>query len=191
MLIGQVLDLEPFTLQYRTAEFNITYLNHHFKRYYHLASNMTPRHHQPRSGLQSYFKILWDVFVLFSYHERAGDIFVMPYWKVQSGLLSTLSHPDPTRWSQVGCGWIWMDIRPDHTFQQGVTNDTTWPSGQAQIWKSDSMFWMLSVNNVYYFLWVTITGLTVQACPMFSLWLGLPISTMKWLEILKKWQLKL
>ena len=103
------------------AEFNITYLNHHFNRYYHLASNMTPWRQKPRSA-QSYFKILWDVFVLFSYHERAGDKFVMPYWKVRSGLLSTLSHPDPTRWSQVGCGWLWMDIRPDHTFQQGVTN---------------------------------------------------------------------
>ena len=29
-----------------------------------------------------------DVFVLFSQHERAGDKFVTPCWKVESGLLS-------------------------------------------------------------------------------------------------------
>ena len=29
--------------------------------------------------------------------ERAGDKFIRPCWKVQSSLLSTLSHPDPTR----------------------------------------------------------------------------------------------
>ena len=63
--------------------------NWHFNWYYHLASNLTPRCHQPRSGLQSYFEILWDVFVLLSCRERAGDKFGTPCWKVRYGLLST------------------------------------------------------------------------------------------------------
>ena len=42
-------------------------------------------------------KIFEMYLLFFSEHERAGDKFVMPYWKVQSSLLSTLSHPDPTR----------------------------------------------------------------------------------------------
>ena len=36
--------------------------------------------------------------------------------------LSALSHPDPTRLRLVRSGWLRLDIRPDCTFQQGVTN---------------------------------------------------------------------
>ena len=38
---------------------------HHFNWYYHMASNLTPRGHQTRSGLQSHLKILWDVLFFF------------------------------------------------------------------------------------------------------------------------------
>ena len=87
-----------------------------------MVRNLTPRGHHPRSGLQSYSKNL-DVFVLFSYHERAGDKFVTPCLKVRSSLLSTLSHPDPTRLHLVGSAWLRVDRWLDRTFQQGVTNN--------------------------------------------------------------------
>ena len=42
---------------------------------------------------------------------------------MQSGLLSALSHLDPTLLRLVRSGWLRLDIRPDSTFQQGVTNN--------------------------------------------------------------------
>ena len=42
---------------------------------------------------------------------------------MESGLQSALSHPDPTRLCLVRPGWLRLDIRPDSTFQQGVTNN--------------------------------------------------------------------
>ena len=50
---------------------------------------------------------------------------------VGKGLLSALSHPDRTRLHLVRSGWLRLDIRPDCTFQQGVTNNTTY------IWMDD------------------------------------------------------
>ena len=38
--------------------------------------------------------------------ELHAILLVTPCWKVQSGLISNRSHPDPTRRSRVGSGWL-------------------------------------------------------------------------------------
>ena len=53
---------------------------------------------------------------------RAGDKFVTTCLKVRFGLLSTLSHWNPTLLGLMEYGWLQVDIRTDRTFQQGVTN---------------------------------------------------------------------
>ena len=46
-------------------------------------------------------------------NKRAGDKFVTPCWKVESGLLSALSHPDRSLLRHVGSGCLRLDIRLD------------------------------------------------------------------------------
>ena len=59
------------------------------------------------------------------------------------GSCGVLSHPDPTRLRLVRSGWLRLDSRPDCTFQQGVTNNTTWLSGQhhVEFWSLFLLFW--------------------------------------------------
>ena len=59
----------------------------------------------------------------FSQLGRACGDFVASYQKALPALLSTLSHTYITRLRLVGYGCLRVDIRTDHTFEQGATNN--------------------------------------------------------------------